>query len=102
MDALPDYCPFCGARLHEDEPLEAHVENHAECREQFEAWRPERTGGTTRNRALGRLLRSGLVVAIVVIVLAYSLLISQQLLLGVLAAAVIYLVHRLTLDGFEL
>jgi hypothetical protein len=92
-DATPDYCPFCGARLRDEaDRYESHLEEHEDCRERAAAWAEgrgpssPRTGGETDNAATIRLAAGGVVAFVV---LAYSLLIAGQLLLGVIAATIV-------------
>ncbi|WP_255195771.1 DUF7501 family protein [Halorarius litoreus] len=88
MKPSPDYCPFCGARLRDDESLEHHLDDRDECRERFDAWRPERTPSSEPRSGFTPL--HGLLLAVIVLaVMGYSLLIVQQILLGLLASSIV-------------
>lgn len=93
-DATPDYCPFRGARLRDEtDGYGAHPDRHDDCRKRAEAWaREERdpsspwTNEEADAAATVRLAVGGVVA---LLALAYSLLGTGQLLLGVVAATII-------------
>jgi len=106
MDADPEYCPFCGATLQppgsdsadDEDRLLAHLREREDCRERYEDWNPGRTtvelSGSRRRSPLGRVVMWTLMGLAV----AYSLLVTQQPLVGVAAALLIYLVFNVEID----
>jgi len=90
--STPDYCPFCGARLRdEDDAYGAHLHRHDDCRERAEAWAVEERGPMSpRTSGSGSpALRLGLGAVVALVVLGYAVLVMRQLLVGLLAAGVV-------------
>jgi hypothetical protein len=94
-DPAPDYCPFCGARLPDGSgALRAHFGTHDDCRERYEAWGDEWSRaavGDDRGSRGRDLLRTGLLGVVVLVIMAYSLLVTQQVLLGIIASGLVAL-----------
>jgi hypothetical protein len=90
VDPVPDYCPFCGARLHDD-GFEAHLDRHDDCAERYSAWRADERAGPTGEGGFSGDDTVGVAVllGIVAVVLAYSHLVAQRLLLGIVASAIV-------------
>mgnify|MGYP000678182766 CR=1 FL=1 len=90
-DQVPDYCPFCGARLH-DNGLDAHFDRHDDCAERFAAWRDDSAGGTTAgDDGVSGNTQTALLAVIVGLVLTYSVLVAGQPLLGIAASVIVVL-----------
>jgi hypothetical protein len=88
-----DYCPFCGMHLPRT-GFDAHLDEYDDCAER------RRTSGDADDGwgALGdadsdwrptHLVRTATLAAIVLAILAYSLFVAQELLLGVLASGIV-------------
>jgi hypothetical protein len=99
VDPTPDYCLYCGIRLRDEaDPLSAHFDRHRDCRERSEA-RADTSGENTAETGDGNpRVRSALMWLIMSGVLAYSLLIAQQLLLGFVAAVLVYAAFQCATD----
>jgi hypothetical protein len=105
-DSTFDYCPFCGARLGEGhDAVDDHPAEYDDCAERFEVWRGP-SGPVGGNAVSGGYAASGvrlLTWPLMILVLAYSLLITQTILLGIIAATLVYiasfLLRRTVLAG---
>jgi hypothetical protein len=86
-----DYCPFCGMSLPAD-GVDAHLDEYDDCAARFDA-RRDAGGGLLDDvgeyRQEPSAVRTGVMILIVIVVLAYSLLVAGQLLLGILASSVV-------------
>lgn len=91
-DPAIDYCPFCGMHL-PVEGLDPHLDDHQDCAARFAARRESEHRELFADRGDARrapsLVRTGVMIGIVVVVMAYSLLVAGQLLLGLMASGVV-------------
>lgn len=89
-----DYCPFCGMHLPVG-GLDAHLDEHDDCAARLDARRSADRGDGGLLDDVGEyrqepsVVRTGAMIIIVLVVLAYSLLVTQQLLLGIVASAIV-------------
>ncbi|ACV48337.1 MULTISPECIES: DUF4187 domain-containing protein [Halomicrobium] len=94
MPSEIEYCPFCGARLADEESLDDHCGDAEECANARDRWQSSRPRGSLlasrRQRALGW------VVAGAVVLYAF---VQASLLLGIIASVVVLAVAHVDWTG---